>query len=375
MRMRTQRIVLVAVLGWCMVAWAAGGCGAEKLEGAAPSLPAAADWSSLPDGWTRLAEPPFVRARAVSLWMGGNLFYWGGDSDFGGTAHADGAVYDPAANDWRLLPEAPLSARSSAGAVWTGSEVVLWGGAAATGQKDDGAAFIPTTSTWRMLPEGPLGPRVPVAAIWTGREMIVWGDASRSSASPDGAAYDPASDRWRRLAPAPFPLNQATAVWTGDEMIAYGALLDGNNWSETKHGRGLAYDPEKNEWRVLPPMRLSPQASTAEWTGDKLVVWDYELRAAAYDPTADRWEPLPDLPLHFSECYPQGAPPARNLVLAWHCGKGALLDLGPRAWRALPGPYREIFGEPIATDGVVLFAGAAHEGHANALWAFKAAED
>jgi hypothetical protein len=369
-----MRSALVALLGGCAIAGAAAGCGGAERDGAAPTPAKAATWTSLSSGWTRLPEPPFLRARAVSVWTGSELFYWGGDTDLGGTAHADGAAYDPARGEWRALPPAPLSARSQAGAVWTGTEVLIWGGGATEDLERDGAAFKPSTSSWRMLPSAPLGPRDPVAAVWTGREMIVWGDASRHAESVDGAAFDPAANRWRQLPPAPLALNEATAVWAGDELIVYGALLDGNNHSETKHAQGIAYDPKTNEWRQLPPFPLSPQASTAVWAGDQLVVWDYELRAAAYDPVADRWRPLPDLPLRFSECYPQGARAGDELVFAWHCGKSALFDVASETWHVLPGPYREIFGRPVAAGGVVLFAGAAHEGHANALWAYKPKE-
>ena len=352
----------------------ATGCGAADRDVAPRAPPGEAAWKSLSSGWTKLPPPPFIRARAVSVWTGAELFYWGGDTDAGGTSHADGATYDPAAREWQVLPSGPLSARSSAGAVWTGTEVLIWGGGTTEGAKGDGASFNPATASWRMLPDAPLEPRDPVAAVWTGREMIVWGDASRSASAIDGAAYDPAGERWRELPPAPLALNEATAVWTGDEMIVYGALLDGNNWSEAEHAQGIAYDPEGNEWRVLPPFPLSPQASTAVWAGDELVVWDYELRAAAYEPATDRWRPLPDLPLAFSECYPQSARAAEDLVFAWHCGKGALFDLKSDTWHVLPGPYRERFASLAAADRVVLFAGAAHEGHANALWAYKPQE-
>lgn len=365
MGMRRRVAVMVLAVGI-----AAAGCGAGERERA--RLGEAGDdvWQSLSPGWTRLSAPPFTRARAVSVWTGHELIYWGGDTDFGGTSHADGAAYDPAEGAWRVLPKGPLSGRSSAGAVWTGTEVLIWGGGT-SGAKGDGAAFNPSTSSWRMLPDAPLGPRDPVAVVWTGREMIVWGDASRQAAAVDGAAYDPGAGRWRELPPAPLALNLATAVWTGEEMLVYGALLDGNNRSETEHAQGIAYRPGTNEWRVLPPFSLSPQASTAVWTGDELITWDYDLRAGAYDPAGDRWRHLPDLPLRFYECYPQGAQAGEGFVLAWHCGQAALLNLSTGRWRALPEALPEIFGRPVSAGFVVLFAGAAHEGVANALWAYK----
>ncbi len=323
--------------------------------------------TQLEAGWTQLPAPPFARARAASVWTGEELVYWGGDSDFDSTHHADGAAYDPVAGSWRRLPSSPLSGRSTPGAVWTGTEVVLWGGEPARG---DGAAFDPEAGTWRVLAAAPLSPRVPVAAVWTGQEVLVWGDAGRSRKATDGAAYDPAADRWRRLPPAPLALNTAQAVWTGEEMIVFGAHLDRNNGSRTEHAQGVAYRPETNEWRVIAPRPLSPQASTAAWTGDRVLVWDYELAAGLYDPARDRWTSVPDLPLSDAECYPESALAGRY-VLAWYCAVGALYDVESGTWKRVPSPEDEVYGRPVSAGSAVLFAGAAHEGSANGLLAFR----
>jgi hypothetical protein len=328
------------------------------------------EWSALPGGWTALEDPPFARARAAAVWTGSELFYWGGDTNYGGTAHSDGALFDPATRSWRPIAAAPIQGRSSPAAVWTGTEVLIWGGWSGVEAKADGAAYDPSADTWRPLPESPLSGRDPVAAVWTGAELIVWGDVSRRGGDVEGAAYDPASDSWRELLPAPFALNEADAVWTGTEMIVYGALLDGNNWSETEHARGLAYDPAEDRWRKIAGYPLSPQASAIVWSGREMVAWDYELAAGAYEPSSDTWRELPDLPLEFSECYPAGGQ-GGDVVLAWHCGRAAMLELAESSWRVVPSPVDEIFGLPIAAGSVFLFAGAPHEGHKNALWAYR----
>jgi hypothetical protein len=347
-------------------------CGSEPVSHV--STPAGpVDWSSIDPGWSTLEPPPFVRARAVSVWTETELFFWGGDTDFAGTAHADGATFDPSSGRWKPVPASPIGGRSSAAAAWTGEEVLVWGGWDRRGPVGDGAAYDPVDRSWRVLPDAPLGSRDPAASVWTGTELIVWGDASRSAKVVDGAAYDPAANEWRTLPPAPFALNQASAVWTGHEMIVFGALLDGNNASATKHARGLAYDPEANSWRAIAPSPFSPQASSVVWTGVQMLAWDYELRAATYEPDSDTWSPAPDVPLGFSECYPQGAR-VGAFVLAYHCGSAALFDLEAREWRVVPG-RTPIYGPPVSAGEAVLFAGAAHEGGANALWVYKPALD
>lgn len=340
-------------------------CGGEDALQQAPE-PAQA---SIPAGWSTLPDPPFYRFRGAAVWTGSELVYWGGESEYGDEVHGDGAAFDPATGRWRPLAPGPLSARSGAAAVWTGDEVLIWGGGHEA-TTSDGAAYDPEEDEWRSLPESPLGPRVPVGAVWTGTEMIVWGSASRAASAVDGAAYDPREDRWRELPPAPFALNEATLAWTGEEMVVFGARLDGNNWSDTDHARGAAFDPRTSTWRVLPPHPFSPQASTAVWSGRELVVWDYELRAAAYDPAADAWRPLPDLPLDFSECYPKGAA-GGGLVLAWHCGRAVLLDPAAGAWREVHGAPGDIFAPPVAVESVFLFVGAYDEPGGDSAWAYR----
>jgi hypothetical protein len=324
--------------------------------------------ASVPAGWSTLPAPPFSRFGGAAVWTGTELVLWGGESDYGEEVHGDGAAFNPATGRWRPLAPGPLLARSGAAAVWTGDEMLIWGGHEAT--TNDGAAYDPEEDEWRSLPDSPLGARVPVGAVWTGTEVIVWGSASRAASAVDGAAYDPREDRWRELPPAPFALNEATLAWTGEEMVVFGARLDGNNWSDTEHARGAAFDPATSRWRVLPPYAFSPQASTAVWTGQELVVWDYELRAAAYDPAADTWRPLPDLPLDFSECYPKGTLGA-GLVLAWHCGRAALLDLESESWREVRGVPPDIFAAHVAAGSPFLVVGAYDESGGESAWAYR----
>ena len=72
------------------------------------------------------------------------------------------------------------------------------------------------------------GANVPAAryvhtAVWTGREMIIWGGIGSSGTGINtGGRYDPISDSWvatstgANVAPARY---NHTGVWTGREMI------------------------------------------------------------------------------------------------------------------------------------------------------------
>jgi hypothetical protein len=53
-------------------------------------------------------------------------------------------MYDPAADRWQTVPAGPLSSRVFPTAVWTGVEMLVWGGGADDSGLADGAAFRPS---------------------------------------------------------------------------------------------------------------------------------------------------------------------------------------------------------------------------------------
>jgi hypothetical protein len=61
-------------------------------------------------------------------------------------------------------------------------------------------------------------------AVWTGSEMIVWGGSNDSSYFNDGARYNPSANTWTAvtITGASVARNSHTAVWTGSEMIVWG---------------------------------------------------------------------------------------------------------------------------------------------------------
>jgi hypothetical protein len=76
---------------------------------------------------------------------------------------------------------------------------------------------------WQTLDPGPLDPREASALVWTGDELVVWGGAREQSTDgfSDGAAYDPETASWRTLSPSPLPGSPAIGVWTGEEVLVW----------------------------------------------------------------------------------------------------------------------------------------------------------
>jgi hypothetical protein len=338
-------------------------------------------FENLKQGWTKLAAPPEPRADAATIWCGRtssgrDLIVWGGYTGSGGAMHNEGFSWDPETNAWTAIAESPLSGRAGAGAVFTGTEIVIWGGyGEGRSAIGDGAAYDPEADSWRMLPDAPIAPAIPVATVWTGEEVIIWGSIDRPAESREGAAYNPNTNEWRQLPEAPTAINLGTAVWTnGDpsrpqEMVVFGAQLDNNNASKLDHAVGIAYDPRSDSWRELPDAALSPQASAIAWTGERVIAWDYGLSAAEYDPASNRWRVLPRAPLQDSECYP-ATETIGSYVFAWYCGQAALWDFLDEGWARIATPEQIVPGQPVAAGEVLLFAGATHESDHNSLWIY-----
>ncbi|MBI2237769.1 MAG: hypothetical protein HYU54_04485 [Actinobacteria bacterium] len=298
-------------------------------------------WSDLSEGWTEVPLPPDVRDGAAFAWTGSELLAWGGcdpaaEDDCDRTA--DGFAFDPATRTWGSLPEAPVAGAYAHG-VWTGNEAIFLG--LADEERLDGQAYDPATGTWRTIAPAPLRPRWGGVRVWTGSELIVWGGGQRGGPAPqNGAAYNPATDTWRRIAEAPHGLNLASGMWTGTEMLVFGSLLNGKNWADTPTSEGAAYDPTTDAWRELPPSALSPQATSAVWVGDRMVAWDYEVHSQEYDPVRDAWSAPVKMPLAFSECYPDSVV-VRDLIFAFFCGRAALYDVRTHAWLEIHGGMLE----------------------------------
>ena len=169
-------------------------------------LARAAAYNPATDTWRRIAPPPATRYGASAVWDGGEVLVVGGTgAPSAGRPPAPAAVgfaYDPATNRWRRLPRME-SGRVGAVAVWTGRRLLVWGGSETTGAglpviPPHGLAFDPTSNRWSPLPQAPLSGRLDATAVWSGGAMIVWG--GRRPAIPlgtgtrflaDGAAFTP----------------------------------------------------------------------------------------------------------------------------------------------------------------------------------------
>ncbi len=268
------------------------------------------------------ANHPSARQLHASVWTGAEMIVWGGWNG-SSVAYNNGGLYDPATDAWILSSLTTASgsnvpsARYRHTAVWTGTEMIVWGGLSAAGTPlKTGGRYDPATDSWATCSlTTASGANVPAArllhtAIWTGTQMIVWGGTPDTAANAlnNGGRYDLATDSWpvSSLTTAtgshtPSARIEHTAVWSGTEMIIWGGL-DAAGAGLDNGGR---YDAASDTWvlSILTNATGSfvPTARhdhTAIWTGNDMIIWGGAPNGSSagvntggrFDPAADSWE-------------------------------------------------------------------------------------
>ncbi len=169
------------------------------------------------------------------------MIVWGGETANSQLVNTGGR-YNVTSDSWAATStvNAP-SARVAHTGVWTGSEMIVWGGYTFSSRTDTGGRYNPSADSWTAtsITNAP-GKRYNHTVVWTGNEMIVWGGDGCSDQSCQtigyintGAKYSPSTNSWVATNPtnAPSRRDSHTAVWTGSEMIVWGGFFfDGQNF-------------------------------------------------------------------------------------------------------------------------------------------------
>ncbi|PYS71052.1 MAG: hypothetical protein DMF73_11545 [Acidobacteria bacterium] len=118
------------------------------------------------------------------------MIVWGGGAS---TSLSTGGRYNPTTDSWTATSTTTApTARSGPTAVWTGSQMIIWGGM--TGSFPNliiGGRYKPVTDSWiATCDTNAAAPRINDSAVWTGSEMIVWGgDDANSTRLNTGGRY------------------------------------------------------------------------------------------------------------------------------------------------------------------------------------------
>jgi N-acetylneuraminic acid mutarotase len=278
------------------------------------------------------SNAPSARANHTAVWTGTEMIVWGGLTGPNMNESLNtGGCYNPTTNTWRPTSEinAPTS-RASYTAVWTGSEMIIWGGSDGVGGLNSGGRYNPATNTWAptSIINAPTA-RNGHSAIWTGSEMIVWGGLDSSNLYTNtGARYNPKTDTWTPTTTTNSPSERSShgVIWTGSEMIVWGGENYGFYLGGGTHRvfvtTGARYNPSTNVWTPISsadaPYTLYGFATI--WTGSEMIVWgSYNTSSpnvgGRYNPTTDSWRPLPN----------ESAPSARHTQAAVWTGQEMMI--------------------------------------------------
>jgi N-acetylneuraminic acid mutarotase len=162
-----------------------GGC---DLNGAINFFQTGGVYDPSTDTWTAtsLTNAPSPRVSPSAVWTGSKMLIWGGGGT-GGQFNTGGA-YDPVTDTW--TPISTVNApepRIWHSAVWTGSKMLIWGGYNSNTSTvyNNGKLYDPVTDTWsNFTPANPPTARQYHTTVWTGSKMLVWGGAGTDLNAP-----------------------------------------------------------------------------------------------------------------------------------------------------------------------------------------------
>ena len=137
------------------------------------------------------------------------MIVWGGQTQAGSVlpVTATGGIYDPVTDTWTATSttNAP-AARPYGTAVWTGSEMIVWGGGGITIPPGEyGGSYDPYRYIIRSQHDQcPLPAAVQHGSL-DGIGIIIWGGLVGASGTKTGGVYDPATDTWTATSTANAP--------------------------------------------------------------------------------------------------------------------------------------------------------------------------
>ena len=249
-----------------------------------------------PDTWTATSttNAPAARFGHTAVWTGSEMIIWGGQDDNLQYLNTGGR-YNPSTDSWAATntTTAP-DGRGGHTAVWTGSEMIVWGGVTDNSYANTGGRYNPGTDSWTSVNTANApSERAGHTAVWTGNEMIVWGGRDFLTYFDTGGRYNPGTDSWTTTSATDAPAGRYvhTAVWTGNEMIIWGGTDDTSVFNT-----GGRYNPGTDSWTGVNTANAPSDRyyQTAVWTGSEMIVWggyngSVLNSGGRYNPGTDSW--------------------------------------------------------------------------------------
>jgi hypothetical protein len=237
----------------------------------------------------------------VAVWTGSQMILWGG-STAAGAVMQSGGLYDLGTNQWT-----PIATTGSApqtiglAAVWAGSLGMLtFGGADASKVILSVYQYLPATNHWAKYKDinpGGFVARKDAYVAWVNGKMVIWGGRTFANAPVStGVLFDPVQKTWTVLPAPPAAAGPRAAVqyeagWIGRSgTSAY--LLGGVTTGTSVAQNGIAVDTTSSTWTLIPAWDPAGEhrSGVGAWTGNEFVVWG-GTNAGQPELNGSRWLP------------------------------------------------------------------------------------
>ncbi len=249
--------------------------------------PATQTWKQLntstpTTGVCRSSNMPAPRMNAAMVWdsVDQQILLYGG---LGASNHYLGDLwsYSPTTGTWAALACSgnPPGVRST-NAAWTGSQLLLLGGANSYGLLSDFWSYTPANGggTWQKLTDSPMGQREFQTMVWdsTGNQLYVFGGLSVAGLQQNDFYVYSASSGWTQITPKstsnPPPRQQGMGAWDSKDNLVL--LMGGWEDGQTIPYWGFwAFDPKQDAWGLLTPLN-STGAHVIPGRTAAVMAWD-----------------------------------------------------------------------------------------------------
>jgi hypothetical protein len=222
------------------------------------------------------------------VWTGKEIVYLSNSKEYAIYSRR----YNPELDTWKPINiEGYPEIGRGFSCVWSGSEVIVWGGEKEGTKLNTGGRYDPEKDTWRsMNDEGAPEGRSGHLAVWTGSEMIIWGGSTKKGPTNTGGVYDPESDSWRLISTkcAPVAVENHRAAFSGKKMIVIGGerncsgccctnntffpcMCEGGCYCEVVSSSGI-YNPDFDTWVPIGEDKDLSDCGIV-WIGQQAVIW------------------------------------------------------------------------------------------------------
>lgn len=265
------------------------------------------------------------RGQTIEVWTGTELIVYGGNTGDETPLLRTGAAYDPVAKSWRSIADAPAGTGSLTG-VWTGSQLLVSSGT-------NTSFYDPAVDSWSQVEAG------------IGSGQIVYLDAAYVMNDSGIFRFD--GNQWNPLPQPPGSIQTKRDQFTSQLLVHDDQITVVSLTEEYCQGRRLARF-DGSSWLELPPVELVSVAggfADCSWAnqvgvaGGRLIAWESRnFQTVALDEQRGEWVEIDTIPVSSTEGGTGGVTIGNDLLVPQ--SPASVLDGDSLTWHAadLPGP-------------------------------------